>query len=96
MWYFYVLQSLKNPDYFYKGSTNDLRRRFAQHNSGEVTSTKPHQPFRLVYYEAYLNEQAARNREMSVKNSGAAWGALMGRVKKSLEPSTKHLIHADP
>lgn len=84
MWYFYVLQSAKTSDYFYKGSTNDLHRRFAQHNAGEVVSTKPYRPLRLVYYEAYLNEQSARNREMSVKNSGAAWGALMGRVKKSL------------
>ena len=63
MWYFYVLQSAKTPDYFYKGSTK-----------------KPYRPLRLVYYEAYLHEQSARHREMSVKKSGAAWGALMGRV----------------
>ena len=85
MWYFYVLQSNKKPDYFYKGSTNDLRRRFEQHNDGEVYSSKPYLPYRLVYYEARLFESAARKREASVKKSGAAWGALMGRVKKSLE-----------
>ena len=84
MWYFYVLQSGKTPNYFYKGSTNDLRRRFFQHQRGDVDSTRSHRPFRVVYYEAYLTEEAARHRESSVKSSGAVWGALMGRVKNSL------------
>ncbi len=38
MWYFYVLQSNKNPDWFYKGSTSDLKRRFKEHNDREVSS----------------------------------------------------------
>jgi len=84
MWYFYVLESRRTPNYYYKGSTNDLRRRFSQHQNGEVASSSPHSPFRLVYYEAYLFESAARKREASVKKSGAAWGALMARVRKSL------------
>jgi len=84
MWYFYVLQSQKDPNYFYKGSTGDLRRRFAEHNAGETESIRPYLPFRLVYYEAYSTEQAARQRESSVKKSEAVWGALMGRVKASL------------
>ncbi len=84
MYYFYVLQSLKNPDWFYKGSTTDLRKRFQQHSLGEVVSTKPYLPVRLAYYEAYTTEPAARNRESSVKKSGAVWGALMGRVKQSI------------
>jgi len=85
MWYFYVIQSLKTPNYFYKGSSNDLRKRFSEHQSGKSAATAPHRPFRLVYYEAYLFEFAARQRESSVKQSGAAWGALMKRVKESLE-----------
>ena len=84
MWYFYILQSQKTNNYFYKGSTNDLRRRFRQHQSGEVTASDPHRPFRLVYYEAYTNEKAARDREACVKKSGSSWGALMKRVKASL------------
>ncbi len=81
MWYFYVLQSISKPEYFYKGSTGDLRRRFAEHNAGETQSIRPYLPFRLVYYEAYMTEEAARGREKSVKSSGSVWGALMGRVK---------------
>ena len=85
MWYFYVLQSEKTPNYFYKGSTNNLRKRFEQHQSGISGASAPHRPFRLVYYEAYLFEFAARHRESSVKKSGAVWGALMKRIKESLE-----------
>lgn len=84
MWYFYVLQSLKDPNWFYKGSTNDLRRRFAQHQNKEVQSTRPYHPLQLVYYEAYLNEKSARGREAMVKKSGSSWGALMKRIKESV------------
>ncbi len=55
-----------------------------QHQSGETESLRPYLPVRLVYYEAYVTEKAARHREKSVKCSGAVWGALMGRVKTSL------------
>jgi len=84
MYYFYVLQSQQTLDYFYKGSTCDLKRRFAEHNAGEVFASKPYAPYKLVYYEAYAVEKAARERERSVKKSGAVWGALMGRVKGGL------------
>jgi putative endonuclease len=84
MYYFYVLQSTRQSNYFYKGSTVDLERRFAEHNNGEVFSSKPYAPYKLVYYEAYATENAAREREYSVKKSGAVWGALMGRVKQGL------------
>lgn len=84
MWYFYVLESQKTANYFYKGSTNDLRRRLAQHQAGDADASAPHRPYRLVYYEAYLSENPARQRESSVKKSGAVWGALMARIRKSL------------
>ena len=85
MWYFYVLQSQTEPDYFYKGSTNDLRRRFTQHQNGEVVATRPRRPYRLVYYEAYLTEHAARCREHAVKTSGSVSVPLLRRIKESLE-----------
>ncbi|MEN8252446.1 MAG: GIY-YIG nuclease family protein [Patescibacteria group bacterium] len=85
MWYVYVIQSQKNPNWFYKGSTSDLNRRFIQHKNGEVQSTKFYRPLRLVYYEAYLSESVARKRESSIKNSGSVWKPLMDRIKLSLE-----------
>ena len=84
MWYFYVLQSLKDSHYFYKGSTNDLRRRFAEHNDGKVTSSSPHRPYRLVYYEAYVSEHGARIREAAVKKSGSVSVPLLRRIRESL------------
>ncbi|MBP9827686.1 GIY-YIG nuclease family protein [Patescibacteria group bacterium] len=83
-WFFYVLQSMKEGNYFYKGSTNDLERRLHQHNTGEVDSTRPYRPFRLVYYEAYTNELTARLRESSVKKSGSISVPLLRRIKESL------------
>lgn len=85
MWYFYILQSQKDQNYFYKGSTGDLRTRFSQHNNGEVTSTKPFWPWKLVYYEAYVSEKAARLRESAVKQSGSISVPLLRRIKDSLK-----------
>lgn len=85
MWYFYVLQSKKNIEFFYKGSTNDLRRRLQEHNKGEVNSTRPYLPYKVVYYEAYVSEHAARKRESSVKTSGPVSVPLMKRIKESLK-----------
>jgi predicted GIY-YIG superfamily endonuclease len=39
MIYTYVIQS-KKDNRFYTGSTNDLRKRFKQHNQGGISSTK--------------------------------------------------------
>lgn len=85
MWYVYVLKSLKDDNWFYKGSTNDLRRRFEQHNNQEVQSSKHYSPFKLVYYEAYLTKNAARERESAIKKSGSVWMPLMKRIKESLK-----------
>ena len=89
MFYFYVLQSEQNNDWFYKGSTADLRKRLKEHNSGQVESSKPYKPFRLVYYEAYLTEEGARKREASIKKSGSVWAPLRKRIAKTLEKKNK-------
>ncbi|MEK7565464.1 MAG: GIY-YIG nuclease family protein [Patescibacteria group bacterium] len=69
MHYVYILQSLKKTNWLYKGSTSDLKRRFAEHNSGKNFSTAPHTPFRLIYYEAYLLKSDAEVREKYLKTS---------------------------
>ena len=50
MYYTYVLISEKDGK-FYAGFTQDLKLRFAQHNKGDVESTKSRKPFKLLYYE---------------------------------------------
>ena len=69
MYYVYVLQSLKNPDWLYKGSTSDLKKRVNEHNRGKNFSTAPYAPFNLIYYEAYLLKQDAEARERYLKTS---------------------------
>jgi putative endonuclease len=70
MYYIYILQS-KSDNQFYTGYTDDLQRRFKEHNTGKVASTKNRLPFDLVYYEACLNQQDATHREKYLKTS---WG----------------------
>ena len=83
MFYVYVLKSSKDGKLYY-GSTNDLRRRVAEHNSGKVLSTKYRRPLKLVYYEAFLEEKDARQREQKLKNYGKTTTELNKRIKASL------------
>ncbi len=67
MLYTYVLQSEKD-DKFYVGFTKDLKLRFEKHNKGLVESTKNRIPFRLIYYEACLDQNDATKREKYLKS----------------------------
>ncbi len=64
--YIYILRS-RSSDEFYTGYTEDLRRRFKEHNQGLNFSTKAHRPWQLIHYEAYLNEKDAKRREKYLK-----------------------------
>jgi len=66
MYYTYVLQSLKDMD-FYTGYTQNLKLRFEQHKKGSVESTKDRRPFKLIYYEACLDQDDAIRREKHLK-----------------------------
>ena len=66
--YVYILQSEKDNK-FYIGLTNNLKRRVEEHHNGEVVSTKGRRPFKLIFYEAYLNEKDAVRREDYFKTS---------------------------
>ena len=78
-YYVYILQSLKNSS-FYIGYTSDLKKRFKEHNSGESKATKPFIPYKLIFYEAFLNRIDAKNREESLKSG---WG--FRSIKKMLK-----------
>jgi putative endonuclease len=68
MHYVYVLQS-EVDDQFYTGCTGDLRKRFQQHNDGNVLSSRDRRPLKLIYYEACLNELDAFRREKYLKTT---------------------------
>lgn len=73
MYYTYILLSSKSH-IFYFGSTNDLRERFKLHNSGKVISTKPHIPWKLIWYGGFSTEKEARDFELYLKTgSGKAF-----------------------
>ncbi|MFA6476434.1 MAG: GIY-YIG nuclease family protein [Candidatus Paceibacterota bacterium] len=79
MFYTYVIKSKKNGK-FYTGFTGDLKRRISQHNNNQSTYTRNRGPFELIYYEACLNEEDARSREIYLK-SGMGKRYLSNRIK---------------
>jgi len=83
MYYVYLLLSEKDGK-FYTGSTDDLKRRIAEHETGSVKSTVRRKPLKLIYYEACLNEADARVRERYLK-SGAGKKYLRNRLRSYLE-----------
>ncbi len=83
MYYVYLLLSEKGRS-FYTGSTSDLKKRFKEHNAGQVKSTRKRSPFKLIYYEACLNEADARRQERYLK-SGMGKKYLINRLKSYLE-----------
>ena len=79
MYYFYVIQSLSNNSLYF-GSTNDLKRRVKQHEQGGARYTRRRGPWRLIYYEAYLNLEKARFREWKIKHSAHEYKKLKERI----------------
>jgi len=67
-YYVYILRSLKK-DFLYVGLTENLKRRFKEHDNQEELSTKHFAPFELVHYEAYKNKKDAERREQYLKTT---------------------------
>jgi len=65
----YLLLSKKDLK-TYIGSTNNIDRRFQEHNSGKVRSTKNRRPLELIYKEAFSTLGEARMREKYLKTKG--------------------------
>jgi putative endonuclease len=82
MYYTYVLKSKKSGR-LYTGYTNDLRKRFKEHNDKKSSYTKERGPYELIYYEACPNREDARSRELYLK-SGKGKRYLKSRLKRFL------------
>ena len=66
--FFYTYELLSQKDNkYYIGWTNDLIKRYKDHNDGKVASTENRRPLKLVYYEACLSEKNAILREKTLK-----------------------------
>jgi putative endonuclease len=82
MCYVYVLKSI-NTDYWYTGVTNDLRKRFSQHQEGQRGWSRQHRPYKLIYYEACRDMNDATAREKYLK-TGMGKRYLRNRLKRFL------------
>ncbi|MGH8093171.1 MAG: GIY-YIG nuclease family protein [Chthoniobacterales bacterium] len=67
MSYVYILQSDSDSG-LYIGFTTDLKKRLAQHRRGDSFATSYRGPWKLIYYEAYLNREDAEGRERYLKS----------------------------
>ncbi|OGH17533.1 MAG: excinuclease ABC subunit C [Candidatus Levybacteria bacterium RIFCSPHIGHO2_12_FULL_37_12] len=82
MYYVYILKSLKDNS-LYIGYTTDLKKRILEHNNGLSKSTKLKRPYKLIFYEAFLNRIDAKHREVYLK-SGWGFKSIKTLLKRSL------------
>lgn len=80
MFYTYILKS-EQKNHHYIGSTEDLKRRFEEHNQGKTKSIRHLVPFELLYYEAYVTKVLARKRELELKNNSFKKKELFDRLE---------------
>lgn len=83
MFYFCVLQSLKDKNLYF-GYSEDLRKRIKEYNDGKASATKNRRPLECIYYEAYKSERDARERERQIKRRAKAHISLKRRITHSL------------
>ena len=88
MYYVYVLATRERERNIYVGYASDLERRIREHESGQSSYTRGSE-WELVYYEAYGNEEDARERERKLKQDGRSKHWLKQRIKSSLDDATK-------
>jgi len=67
MHYVYVLKSRVSKK-SYIGKTNNMSRRIKEHNVGKNIFTKRYLPWDLVYYEEFMSEKEAINKEKYYKS----------------------------
>jgi len=79
IFYVYVIQSAKDQGW-YTGYSCDLKKRLEEHNNGRNFSTKHRRPWKLIYYEASMDEKDAKGREKYLK-SGMGKRYLKNRLK---------------
>ena len=82
MHYVYLLRCFRDGG-FYIGYSSNLRRRLREHAEGNSFVTSHRGPWKLVYYEAYLEQADAVGREKYLK-SGAGRRFLQSQLKNYL------------
>lgn len=71
MHYLYILRST-TKNWHYIGTTENLENRLAEHNAGEVRSSKAYRPFKIIHKEPFASRTDARKREIFLKKNSKA------------------------
>jgi putative endonuclease len=59
---------------FYRGITNDVQRRLAEHNAGRVYATARYVPWEMILQESFEDHASARAREKYLQSAaGRRW-----------------------
>ena len=53
MFYTYILESIETPGELYRGHSEDLKRRLAEHNAGNCPHTFKFKPWSVKFYAAF-------------------------------------------
>ena len=67
MYFVYILKSIKDGSR-YVGLTNNIHKRFKEHNSGKSGYTKGHMPWKLIWTCIFYDEEKAENFERYLKS----------------------------
>jgi len=74
MFYAYLLQSIADPNQYYRGHTAGLKNRLADHNAGKSPHTAKYAPWKLRCYFAFETLELAQHFERYLKTgSGHAF-----------------------
>jgi putative endonuclease len=68
MYFVYLLESLESKKWYIGYTPGDVYKRLDKHNLGLVQSTKAYEPWKLIYFEAYISRVDATGREKFLKS----------------------------
>lgn len=86
MFYVYVLQSTADGG-LYIGYSANLWKRFAQHAKRTALATSQRGPWKIIYYEAYVEQADALGRERYLKS---------GAGRRFLRTQLRHYLKKNP
>ena len=73
LWFVYVV--LCDDNSFYIGASNDLKRRWTEHTTGQGAEwTKTHKPIKIIHHEEFSSQKEVYKREKELKTGfGRKW-----------------------
>lgn len=84
----YVLRSVKHPDRYYTGLTDNVERRLAVHNSGGSLHTASLRPWSVVAFTEFANPESAAAFEQHPKTGSRRAFSKRHYVQSALIPDT--------